>query len=183
MTRIDRLLAAYSDYVGIPWASHIAGPERTWFVVYEPQDERRLRRQMPAFEMATKEAGRGWLRHDLLRDFADWLANEDYREAYFEDPTTVEATLEEDFLEFVADRVRQLAASSAADEETVIAVHGTASLFGLLRVSDLVSAVVSSIPGRLVVFFPGSHDNGVYRHLDATDGWNYLAVPITVKEG
>jgi hypothetical protein len=38
------------------------------------------------------------------------------------------------------------------------------------------------IRGRVVVFFPGEYENNNYRLLDARDGWNYLAVPITLHE-
>lgn len=38
------------------------------------------------------------------------------------------------------------------------------------------------IRGRVVVFFPGEYENSNYRLLDARDGWNYLAVPITLQE-
>jgi hypothetical protein len=34
----------------------------------------------------------------------------------------------------------------------------------------------------LLVFFPGQFDNNNYRLLDARDGWNYLAVPITADQ-
>ncbi|SPE51782.1 conserved hypothetical protein [Verrucomicrobia bacterium] len=40
-----------------------------------------------------------------------------------------------------------------------------------------------SIRGRLVLFFPGEFENNNYRLLDARDGWNYLAVPITLHAG
>jgi hypothetical protein len=43
--------------------------------------------------------------------------------------------------------------------------------------------VSPEIKGRLLVFFPGEHDGGSYRLLDARDGWNYLAIPITAQEG
>jgi hypothetical protein len=29
------------------------------------------------------------------------------------------------------------------------------------------------------VFFPGSREGNVYKLLDAREGWNYLATPIT----
>ena len=38
------------------------------------------------------------------------------------------------------------------------------------------------VPGRLVVFFPGSYEDNNYRLLDAYDGWGYLAVPITADQ-
>jgi len=50
--------------------------------------------------------------------------------------------------------------------------------FGLTRASSLIDKVVGNIPGRLLVTFPGVHRGGIYRLLDARDGWNYLAVPI-----
>ena len=56
-------------------------------------------------------------------------------------------------------------------------------LFGFLRVSELVSRVESSIRGRLLIFFPGEHENNTYRFLDARDGFNYLALPIVADEG
>ena len=39
--------------------------------------------------------------------------------------------------------------------------------------------VERDIKGRLVVFFPGQYEHNNYRLLDARDGWNYMAVPIT----
>ena len=38
------------------------------------------------------------------------------------------------------------------------------------------------VAGRLLIFFPGSYENNNYRLLDAYDGWNYLAVPITADK-
>ena len=49
-----------------------------------------------------------------------------------------------------------------------------------MRVSQLMERVAPTIRGRLLVFFPGEHEHTTYRLLDARDGWNYLAVPITV---
>ena len=34
-----------------------------------------------------------------------------------------------------------------------------------------------------MLFFPGEFENNNYRLLDARDGWNYLAVPITLHSG
>ena len=36
--------------------------------------------------------------------------------------------------------------------------------------------------GRLLVFFPGSREGNVYKLLDAREGWNYLATPITASD-
>ena len=68
-------------------------------------------------------------------------------------------------------------------ENDVVTICGIASLFGFMKVSDLINAVKDKIKGRLVVFFPGEYDdNNSYRMLDARDGWNYLATPITSHE-
>jgi len=61
-------------------------------------------------------------------------------------------------------------------------VHGLGSLFGITSVSALIEAVAGNIRGRLLVFFPGHYEGNNYRLLDARDGWNYLAVPITTKD-
>jgi len=58
-----------------------------------------------------------------------------------------------------------------------------ASLFGFTKVSQVLKEVEHVIRGRLVLFFPGEFENNNYRLLDARDGWNYLAVPITLHSG
>jgi len=73
--------------------------------------------------------------------------------------------------------------SLGAPENTVVAITGVASLFGFTRISQVLPLVEPHIRGRLLVFFPGVYENNNYRLLDARDGWNYLAVPITSQEG
>ena len=60
---------------------------------------------------------------------------------------------------------------------------GVASLFGFTRISEVLPLVEPHIQGRLLIFFPGVYEQNNYRLLDARDGWNYLAVPITAHEG
>jgi hypothetical protein len=48
-------------------------------------------------------------------------------------------------------------------------------------VSALLDALNEAVAGRLLIFFPGGHEGNSYRLLDARDGWNYLATPITPK--
>ena len=43
-------------------------------------------------------------------------------------------------------------------------------------------AIESDVRGRIAVFFPGEYEDSNYRLLDARDGWNYLAVPITLQD-
>lgn len=89
----------------------------------------------------------------------------------------------EGFKEAVVRQVTDVLTSPKADESTVVAIYGVASLFGFLKTSELVSKVEPMIRGRLLVFFPGEYENNTFRFLDARDGWNYLAVPITAEEG
>ena len=61
---------------------------------------------------------------------------------------------------------------------------GVASLYGFMRVSELIRSVEPSIHGRLlIVLFPGTKNENNYRLLDARDGWNYLANSITLHGG
>jgi hypothetical protein len=55
-----------------------------------------------------------------------------------------------------------------------------ASLFGFARLSQILKLVERDVRGRLVVFFPGQFEQNNYRLLDARDGWNYMAVPISI---
>lgn len=181
MASVEGLISAYERFVSGEWARSIAPQERVWFALYEPRDERRLRLRIGAFEEATVRAGHGWLACDLTDGFARWMASQEYRESYFASPQLFTPDLLDDFAASVAASVRGVLES--ADEESVVAVYGVASLFGFARVSALLERVVPEVRGRLLIFFPGEHDGANYRLLDARDGWNYLAIPITSQEG
>jgi hypothetical protein len=131
--------------------------------------------------MATVRAKHGWSLIDITDSFAHWMANHEYREEYFEQPEDMELALQ-DYLVYVADLVTQGLSSPEVDENTVVAILGIGSLFGLARASDLLEKVTSQIRGRLLVFFPGRREGSNYRLLDARDGWNYLAVPISAAD-
>lgn len=182
MARIDRLAERYKRYIELPWQKDLAGAQRAVFVVYDKGDERRLRARKDLFAMATGEAGHGWLECDLTHVFAQWMAATEYRDSYFESPEDLEIKLEDDFLEHVAGHLRQVLTSPEADENSVVGIYGIASLFGFVRVSEVMKAIERDIRGRVVVFFPGEYEDSNYRLLDARDGWNYLAVPITLHE-
>ena len=182
MGRIDRLAEHYKRYIALPWQKDLAGGQRTIFVVYPKTDERRLRARKALFELATRESGHRWIECDLTDSFAEWMASTEYRESYFESPQDLELKLEEDFPAHVAGKVREALTAPDADDGSVIGVFGIASLFGFVRVSELLKAIEDDIRGRIAVFFPGEYEDSIYRLLDARDGWNYLAVPITVQE-
>jgi hypothetical protein len=177
--KIEDLCHNYERFAALPWPDHLAGPQRVWFAVYDRMDERRLRARLGEFQIATARAGHKWRLCDLTDIFAEWMAGQEYRKTYFEEPDSFE-TPSPALLDFAADRLRD--ELQQADSETVVAVLGAASLFGFAYVSELMDAVKGSIPGRLLVFFPGEHETNNYRLLDARDGWNYLATPITATE-
>jgi hypothetical protein len=181
MSRVRLLLDAYERRVQLPWQQGLSGREKVWFCIYEPRDERRLRMHLPEFERVTRKAGRQWgSAFDLATKFEAWLASQEYKESYFEEPELLGPALD-DFRNQTVTELRVLL--SSADEDSVTPVIGVGSLFGISSVSKLIEQVTESIRGRLLVFFPGSRDESNYRLLDARDGWNYLAVPIEAEEG
>lgn len=175
MSKVDDLLTQYEKTVQLPWKQRVAGAQKVWFVVYEPRYEREIRARIGAFKLATNQAGHNWKRVDLTTAFPQWMTEHPYRDAYFEDPSDLEWSLE-DFTRTVAASVRT--ALQEADEETVVALTGIGTLFGLTYVSDVLNEIQGDIAGRLAVFFPGRHQSNTYRLLDARDGWDYLAIPI-----
>ncbi len=180
MSAIDRLLSNYSRQVRLPWAAHTAGMQRVWFAVYPPAEERRVRARLPQFEALTLEAHHGWSTVDLTYLLPEWLAQHEYREAIFAEPEHFSANSELEDL--AVERVRQACAAEDADATSVVAVTGLATLFDFMRVSSLVSRVEDSVRGRLLILFPGEYAGNVYRFMDARDGFNYMAVPITSAE-
>src|SRR5207237_7435360 len=78
--------------------------------------------------------------------------------------------------------VKDACSPEGADAGSVVAVTGLASLFDFMRVSSLIERVEDCVPGRLLIFFPGEYAGNVYRFMDARDGFNYMAVPITSTE-
>jgi hypothetical protein len=182
MAGVERLLTNYEKYVRLPWEPTLAGAQKIWFAVYAPADERRLRARIGAFETATVQARHSWLQYDLTDSFPEWMAAQEYRDAYYESPEDIEMALE-DYAATVTATLRERLQKPEVDEKTVFAVIGLASLFGMMRASRLIESVAPFVRGRLLVFFPGERDGANYRLLDARDGWNYLAIPITSEEG
>lgn len=151
-------------------------------VVYPPKDERRLRARVGDFEIATVKSGHEWLLIDLTNAFGTWLGAHPYREAYFETPEYLSDAALEEFGKHVRDYAVSSLISGQATVDTAVILLGVGTLFPFYRVSRLVNDLAESIEGRLVVMFPGERDDSNYRLLEARDGWNYLATPITATE-
>src|ERR1035438_2452712 len=157
MGKIEQLADKYKQHISLPWQHTVAGAQRVVMVVYDKELERSLMARKEAFAMATRDERHEWFEVDVADCFATWMASEEYRDAYFESPDDLQMKLEVEFAEFVAARI-----NSVLDRD------------------DVTKLLEPAIKGRLAVFFPGTYDQNNYRLLDARDGWNYLAVPITL---
>ena len=180
MSRIEELAEHYAKHIATPWQRTVAGAQRVVMIVYDKELERTLRARRMAFENATRQAGHDWFEVDLSDAFSKWMAQDDYREAYFESPEDLQLKLEAEFPEFLADYLRETLLLPEVTDKSVVAVFGIGALFGFTRISEVLKLIEGDIRGRLVVFFPGHLENNNYRLLDARDGWNYLAVPVTL---
>ena len=180
MSAIDRLLSNYSRQVRLPWSANMSGKQRVWFAVFPPVEERRVRARLPQFEAVTLETNHGWTTVDLTHLLPEWIAAHEYREGIFAEPEHFSANSELEDL--AVGLVRQACTSDDADAASVVAIIGLATLFDFMRVSSLIERVEDSIRGRLLVLFPGEYSGNVYRFMDARDGFNYMAVPITTTE-
>lgn len=183
MGRIEDLAERYQRHIAAPWQRNLAGGQKALFLVYDKTDERKLRAQRQRFEIATIDAGHRWKAFDFTDAFPAWMAKDDYRESYFETPQDLRMKLDTEFVAFAAEQLRTALTDPDVDDNTVLGVTGAACLYGFTRVSLVLKDVERDIRGRLALFFPGEYDNNNYRLLDARDGWNYLAVPITLHHG
>lgn len=183
MGKIEDLAKRYRAHILAPWQRNLAGAQKTIFVVYPKSDERKLRARMELFELATTAGQHHWRLLDITAAFARWMAQTDYRDSYFEEPESISMKLESEFVQSMSELLQEALVADDIDENSVVAIIGVASLFGFTRVSEIINKVINDVQGRLLVFFPGEFENNNYRLLDARDGWNYLAVPITLHNG
>lgn len=149
-------------------------------IVYPPADERRVRARVQAFENATHAANKTWQLLDVTDEPARWVAEHPFRDRYFARPELLSSGALHEFRDQLVDRLRTQAIQ-AEDENTVVALLGVGSLYGFTETSWLLNELSPHIAGRLAVFFPGEYRNNNYRLLEAREGWNYLALPITTN--
>ena len=185
-SKVGKLVAAYRQHLTVPWQTGLAAIQRVIFAVYDKADELRLRANVDEFALATHQAGKQWLLVDVTNAFPEWMAAQEYRDAYFACPDDLSGYQSGELTEFVVALIQKLKSNIAAEAgpDTVVALLGLGALFGLARVSSVVEGIKDAVQGRLLVFFPGEHhpENHTYRLLDARDGWNYLAVPLIAKD-
>jgi hypothetical protein len=182
VSRVKRLIQSYSKYISVPWRDDAAAAQRVIFCVYNETEERWLRAKVDEFEIVTRQAGHEWAMFDLTDTFAFWLSSEDYLEEYFANPEHLNDLLPDEYLAFITDEFETFLQKNEIGPGSVVAIKGVGSLFGFLKVKEVVDRLAPMVKGRLLIFFPGSYENNNYRLLDGYDGWNYLAVPITADK-
>lgn len=180
MARLEDLADVYGQHIATPWQRTVAGAQRVIMIVYDKELERVLRARTGEFETRTRAAGHDWHEVDLTTAFASWLAADEYRDAYFESPEDLRLKLQSELPDYAAEKIRTVLTSQEVSETSVVAVFGAGSLYGFTYVSEVLKRVEPDVRGRLVVFFPGTLEQNNYRLLDARDGWNYMAVPISI---
>lgn len=181
MSRIKQLLQAYTKHISIPWREDAAPAQRVIFCVYNENEELKLSAKIDEFEIVTRQAGHEWGVFDLKNTFADWLAGQRYAKSYYQKPHLLSPLLPK-YATYIQEEFQRYLEEKNVHAGHVIALKGVGSLFGLLKVKEVVEKLAPSVPGRLLVFFPGSYEDNNYRLLDGYDGWNYLAVPITADK-
>lgn len=185
MSRIDLLKSNYLRLCRMDWDHNVSGSQRVWLAVYDKEDERKLRFRLGLFEEATTQCGHKWLAIDLTNAFAEWMCGPEissFSESYFESPDALDTAALDRFKQTAALHIQNVLKELPDPENTVLALYGVASLFGFIKISELIPMVEGQLRGRLLVFFPGVYEHNNYRLLDARDGWNYLATPITASD-
>jgi hypothetical protein len=181
VSRLDGLVRSYGSHISVPWKDDAAPPQRVIICVYQPEDELRLRARITEFELATRGAGHDWCEFDLTDSLPRWLSSQRYARRYFQDPQYLPAYLPR-YLDAIVESFGTFLKEAGAGRQHIVAVTGVGTLFGILKVREVIERMAPLVDGRLLVLFPGSFENNNYRLLDGYDGWNYLAVPITTSD-
>lgn len=178
MNYVEQLDEALRQQLSHPWRKDLSGGEKSWFLVFEPMRIRSVMKYRDAFKLTTEAAGKRWEEFDISHCFGAWMSKHEYADSYFQDPELA-GTLFEDFVDHLVEGIRVRIKTRSIDDNTLLVLTGTESLYGIAKLSHVTRRIEDSVPGRLLVFFPGEYSEPQYRFLDARDGWNYLAVPLT----
>lgn len=186
MSRINQLVQSYRRHAAIPLKQGLTVAERIWFLVYPPEEERRLRSRIAEFEIATKDSDLLWQEIDLTGTFARWLdtfEDPDERDAVIADPSIVEDYADPGFRDFLAQTIQDISKNTPEPEvnRTVFALTGLMELYDFIHVSQVMESLGKEVRGVLLLFFPGEREENTYRFLGARTGWDYLATPITLE--
>lgn len=179
ISKVDILLNNYEKVLKEPWAKRLSGQEKVWFLVYDPVDQRKVALRIGDFERITRKNKKNWIEIDLQNYFPEWMKNHEYRDAYFADPEAILDQIEYDFKNYLVKNISSIIDAIQNLENTVVAITNVSSLFGFLKLSEVLSEIYHLNRGRILIFFPGEYHNNHFRLMDARDGWSYLARPIT----
>jgi hypothetical protein len=179
-SKIDQLLSAFEKVVKEPWSSALSGQERIWFLVYDPAEQRKVDLRMGDFETATVKAGKKWKSISLKLCFPSWMVQHEYKEDYFGHPEHIVDQLEAEFIPYAIQFLKNKLSKVDHDQDSLIAIKDVSALFGFVRLSEILKSCDKNFQGRMLIFFPGEFEHNHYRLLDARDGWDYLARPITL---
>ncbi len=180
ISKTDALINKYESVVREPWGQKLSGQEKVWFLVYDPSEQRKILFRLADFERVTLQHHKGWAEVDLAGFFPQWMAQHEYKEAYFKQPLGLQDPVETAFKAFVVKKIHDTIASIENVHDTVVAITNVNALFGFIKLSDVLQEIYPLNKGRLLVFFPGEFQNNQYRLMDARDGWSYLARPISL---
>ncbi len=179
-SKIDLLIEAFEKVVREPWSTALSGQERIWFFVYDPAERRKVDLRLVDFETATLKAGKKWQSISMKQCFPSWMANHEYKEDYFNNPEYIVDQLEAEFIPYAIQFLKDELVKIQQGPDTLIAIKDVSALFGFVRLSEILKSCDKDFKGRLLIFFPGEFEHNHYRLLDARDGWDYLARPITL---
>lgn len=180
MGKIDILIKNYSRTIAVPWRE-IAAAQRVIFAVYPETDELKIRARIDDFAIATRnveDGQHGWVHFDITNTFAEWMQTLKYANSYYHKPQLFKSIIKK-YGDFIEEKFDELLEEEKLTNEDVVALSGVGSVFGFIKVSELVDRLAPKVKGRLLVLFPGSYESSNYRLLDGYDGWNYHALPLT----
>ncbi|GHB48305.1 DUF1788 domain-containing protein [Mongoliitalea lutea] len=180
IAKVDQLILEFDKVVNEPWNSTLSGQERVWFLVYDPAEQRKVSLRIGEFETATLRAGKKWQAISMKNCFPEWMSKHDYRDEYFANPEYIVDQLEAEFIPFAIKFLKEKLVALSQDSDTLVALLDVSSLFGFARLSEIIKHCDRDFQGRLLIFFPGEFEQNQYRLLDARDGWDYMARPITI---
>ncbi len=179
ISKTDVLINNYEKVVREPWNQKLSGQEKVWFLVYDPSEHRKVMFRFGDFEQVTRKYHRNWLHVSLADAFPVWMAEHEYRDEYFKSPAEIQDQIETGFKDFVVERIKNTIENATDLSNTVLAISDVNALFGFIKLSDVLNDLYHFNKGRVLIFFPGEYHNNHYRLMDARDGYNYLARPIT----
>ena len=182
MSRVDNLVSNYKRHLSVPIQPGLPMSQRTWFLVYPPEDERRVMNRTEEFALTTSSADLQWMLVDLSGSFSSWMDtfDPDERDMCLSDPQLVEEYADPGFINFVISTIKNAFSEipSKQADQTVVALSGLMELFDFIHVSSVIEGLEGSFTGIIAVFFPGEREQNTYKFIGARSGWDYLAVPI-----